>query len=517
MRWIAALALLTAPVAGQAEWREASSPHFVVYADDTERHIRQFSEQLERYHNAMQVITQAELPVPSPSNRVTVFVVEDVREVQRLAGSRNVGGFYIPRAGGSVAFVPQVQGQSRGGREVNWTMGVLLHEYAHHFLLSNSEFPVPRWLGEGSAEFFAAARFEPDGGLAIGLPATDNYLEIAFALDIDVDELLDPDLYEKNGRAGYDSFYGKSWALYHYLTFEPERRGQLGAYLRAMSAGKSSRDAAVEAFGDIAKLNRDLDQYLRRRRILSMVFQPSQLQSGHIDVRLLSEREAAILPVKIRSRRGVDEKEAAELVTEAREIAARYPRDAAVLSALAEAEYDFDHDAEAIAAADAALAIDPSQVNAYVQKGYALFRQAADAQDKTAAYRAAVAPFVALNKIENDHPLPLFYYYRSFVERGLRPSNQAVLGLQRAVELAPFDEGLRMTLAMHQIQTGEFAAARANLVPIAYNPHGTGNEMDPVRHVIERIDAEGDPTADELMALLGPADKDEIEASGGGD
>jgi tetratricopeptide (TPR) repeat protein len=175
----------------------------------------------------------------------------------------------------------------------------------------------------------------------------------------------------------------------------------------------------------------------------------------------------------------------------------------AVLTALAEAEYDAGNDAEAIAAADAALALDPAQVNAYVQKGYALFRRAAAAgeDERTAAYRAAIAPFVALNKIENDHPLPLVYFYRSFAERGAEPPDLAVHGLERAAELAPFDLGLRLNLAAQQIEAGNLDAARSNLVPVAYHPHG-GGLAGPARQVIERIDAGGEPAATELLALL---------------
>ena len=58
MRFWLVLLALALPGAARAEWFEASSAHFVVYADDSERDIRKFSEQLERYHEAMAVITQ---------------------------------------------------------------------------------------------------------------------------------------------------------------------------------------------------------------------------------------------------------------------------------------------------------------------------------------------------------------------------------------------------------------------------------------------------------------------------
>lgn len=145
-----------------------------------------------------------------------------------------------------------------------------------------------------------------------------------------------------------------------------------------------------------------------------------------------------------------------------------------MLSALAEAEYDAGNDKEAIAAADAALAIDPKQQNAYIQKGYALFRQAADAADPEVAFKKARAPFMALNRLENDHPIPLIYFYQSFVRQGARPSPNAVEGLKRAVQVAPFDLGLHMMLATQLLRDGKPAEARVQLAPVAYNPHGRG-------------------------------------------
>ncbi len=451
----------------------------------------------------MEVLTGVDLPDPSPSNRVTVYVVRNTREVQKLYGdnARYIGGFYVPRAGGSVAFVPQVD--SGGSGQLDYSMITLLHEYAHHFLISNSRAAAPRWFGEGAAEFFASAEFPSAGGIKIGLPANHRAAELLYARDVTVEQLLDPAAYGDGARKGFDAFYGRSWALYHYLSLGPEtRRGQLQRYLALMGAGKSSRDAGLEAFGDLKALDREIDKYLRQK-ILTAVFTPDKLQIGTIAVRPLTAGETAIMPVRIRSDRGVDREEALALLADARAIAAQYPGEAMVQTALAEAEFDAGHDDEAIAAADKALSLDPKQANAYVQKGYALFRQAAEADDASAAYKAAVAPFLALNKIEHDHPLPLVYYFRSFAERGQQPPEQAVRGLERATELAPFDVGLRFNLAIYQINAGDLTRARANLLPLAYNPHG-GDMAEAARRVVERIDAGGEPAAPELLALLRP-------------
>ena len=131
MRIIGAVLLCLAfATPAKAEWREASSANFVVYADDDEKNIRRFSEQLELYHSAMETLTSRDVPPPSPSSRLTVFVVKNEREVRRLLGdgSRYVSGYYVPRASGSIAVVPRVK---TGRGDTDFAMIVLLHEYAH--------------------------------------------------------------------------------------------------------------------------------------------------------------------------------------------------------------------------------------------------------------------------------------------------------------------------------------------------------------------------------------------------
>jgi len=477
VKWVAlaAAAAMALAAPAQAAWHKAESEHFVVYADDSERDVARFAEILERFHATMLLMSGREDVTPSPSNRLTIFAVGSESAIDRLVGQKNsqVAGFYIPRAGGSRAFVPNIRLTSG---ETDFSLTILLHEYAHHFLLSSSRFAMPRWLDEGAAEFFASAKFERDGTVGIGRPAYHRAAEIAYARDVKVEELLDHELYEKRHGKGFDAFYGRAWALYHYLFFDQERKGQLVSYGRAIASGKSEAEAASLAFGDVKQLEKDLDAYLRKSRVMSFRFTPEMLPAVAVKVTALSAGENAVLPLVIRSQRGVDREAALKLLPEVREVAARFPDDAAVLTALAEAEYDAGNDAEAIAAADKAIARDPGRVNAYVQKGYARFRQAEAASDSesAAAWKAAMAPFEALNKIENDHPLPLIYYYRSFAERGREPTELARHALERASQLAPFDRGLAFQTALMHAQEGKIALAKSTLLALAANPHGGG-------------------------------------------
>jgi Flp pilus assembly protein TadD len=484
--WLLLLIALGFSVPANAKWHEAQSDHFVIYADDSEKDVRRFAEMLEQYHASMEFVTGAKVEKPSPSNRVTIFAVGSQRDIRKLSGSksRNIAGFYVPRAGGSKAFVQDIR-LTKG--YPHFSTVVLLHEYAHHFLISSSRFAMPRWVTEGSAEFFAAASFNNDGSVQVGRPALHRANELAYADDVPVQELLDYALYQKNKGKKYDAFYGRSWLFYHFLTFTKTRKGQLSAYLSKVAKGTPSIDAGREVFGDLDALEKELDKYLKQRRMFNLRLKPEWLNIGEVSVRPLSKGEEAMMPIRIQSQRGVNAEQAAELLPDARKVARKYSQDAAVLTALAEAEYDAGNDLEAIAAADAAIQIDPHKANAYVQKGYAMFRMAEDADDPVQAFKSAMKPFTALNKIENDHPLPLIYFYRTFARQGKQPTEKAKLALEHAARLAPFDQSLWMNVGIMQAGEGKIAIAKNSLAPLAADPHG-GSRARLVKALIDILD-----------------------------
>ena len=463
------LLLFAAPL--RAEWHEAQSEHFVIYADDRAEDVQAFAEMLETYHSAMELITGRKVENVSPSSRLTIFAIGNERQMQKLAGGDPyVMGFYIPRAGFSRAFVPNIR---INRSQLDPSMQVLLHEYAHHFLISQTRFAMPRWMSEGAAEFYSSAQFPKSGNVSVGRPAIHRAYELQFADDVPLRELLDHEVYSAKKRDTYDAFYGRSWLLYHYLFFNESRRSQMSAYAKHLLDGTPALKAAEAAFGDLDTLEKELNKYAKARRMTAFNLTPERLPPvSPVTVRAVSAGHAAVLPLIIRSQRGVDKAEAAKIVAEARKVAARHPSDAQVHAALAEAEYDAGDDARAIAAADRAVALDPSVKNAYVQKGYALFRQAADAPDQAAAYKAAMVPWTQLNKLENDHPLPLLYYFRSFAARDMEPSERARTALERAAQLAPFDQPLWFETGLMQASEGKLELAVASLSPLAADPHG---------------------------------------------
>ncbi|WP_420910675.1 hypothetical protein [Qipengyuania spongiae] len=478
---LALLAVSAGPV--QAQWYEASSDHFVIYAEDQEKDVRVFAENLEKYHAAISMVSGRSIEPPSPSNRLTIFVVGSQRDIRKLARTKDqaLAGFYLPRAGASRAFVQDIRNRSNGYPDFSTV--ILLHEYAHHFLMSSSRHALPRWMNEGGAEFLASTIFNKDGSIQIGRPAKHRAGELTYASEVSVHELLDPELYENRRRQGYDAFYGMSWALYHYLVFNPDRKGQLGEYAALVTKGLASMAAAEKAFGDIDTLQEEVERYLKQRRMQTYNIAAEAISYNPIRLRELPDGEAEMMDVRIVSQRGVSRDEAIELLPDARKTAERYPDDPGVLTALAEAEYDAGNDDAAIAAADRATAIDPQRRNAYVQKGYALFRKAENADNPEAAYGEAMKAFGALNQIENDHPLPLIHYYLSFVRRGAQLTENARHALERAAQLSPFDQGLAMMAALMFADEGKIMMARASLEPVANNPHG-GSLADNARAIL---------------------------------
>ena len=494
---LALIASLSFTATAHAEWLEASSDHFVIYGDQSEKAIREFADRLERFHAGMSVILRKPPAKPSPSNRVGVYVVTNAAKVRQVVGTndRYLAGIYLPRAGAAIAIVPKLKG-ARSQYDLSGET-ILYHEYAHHFMWTLTARTFPRWFIEGFAEYFASVKFKSDGSIVFGVPATHRAAELAYSRDVPIRTLLEFDGGAGEKKKGHDSFYGQSWVLFHYLHTAPERAGQLQKYQQLLATGDTALEAAEGAFGDLDQLEKDMLSYIERSKVTTFVVNAHALKTGTVNVRPLRAGEAEMMPVVLQSKAGVTQAEAGALLPEARRIAARHPDDAAVLAALAEAEFDADNDDEAIAAAERALAIDPRQINAYLQKGYALTRKVKDAKLPYSAWKDVRSWWVKANKVENDHPIPLVQYYLSFVEPGETPTRSAIDGLEWAMQLAPFDSSVRWLVANQMIHDDRYADAAQVLAPLAYSPH-PGEHTERARRLLEAVEARAKGGAEQL-------------------
>ncbi len=500
--WAILLAILVWASPAVAEWRQAQTSHFVIYSQDSEAGLRAFATRLERYDAAMRALHGLDDPNLGPANRVTIFAVDDAAAVQRLGrmGS-DLMGFYVPRAGGSVAFVPRSIEEAYQDMSAQ---SVLLHEYAHHFLYRNQPAAYPAWFVEGSAEFYSTARFDEDGGITFGLPPEHRALELfIWGNGLTLKEMLNKLPSELNSREVV-RLYGKAWLLTHYLRLEPDRKGQLTQYLAAINRGQPSLEAGRVAFGDLGRLESAIRRYKKREHFAGLRVDPAVLDVGEIEIRQLGPGEAAMMDVRMVSRRGVTDKVAKELVPDARRVAAPFPNDPVVQAWLAEAEFDAGNFAAAEAAADRALAANPKLIEALLYKGRAMMAAARESKSEDPVLWDEIRKVLAAaNRVDPDHPEPLILFYSSFRAQGIDATGNAMKGLKYAYALAPYDRSLRLLLADELLTAGNAQEARAVLASVAYDPHG-GETGKVAAEVMRKIDT-GDMAA-ALKAWKGAAE-----------
>ena len=478
--------LIAAPA--HAQWWEAKTDHFIVYSQSSASEAKEFAEKLERFDMSLRSLQNIKsTPVTSDSHRLSVYRFGDMGDIGRLAGSQGVAGFYIARAGGSVAFVPareEIKSNIKSIRQRNEldSQTVLFHEYAHHFMFQHFSGAYPGWYVEGLAETYSTIDFKPDGTFHLGNPPQARAEALMGGLNFSAQRLLTntnrPDMMDIYGR------YTVGWLLTHYLTFEPSRSGQLGNYLRLINNGTDPTIAARQAFGDLAKLNRDIQNY-KNKQLPGALVRPANYRTPIVQMRRLGPDEEAIIRVQMRSKRGVNRKTAPDVAADARAIAAKFPRSYVVNLALAEAEFDAERYTEAEAAADRALALNPRSVEAMLYKGRAYLERGKSAPAQLAAARTW---FTKANQIDRNHAGPLLYNYLTYFKAGGPVPESAVIGLERAFEIAPFDAEVRMVLARQLLAEKKGKLARSVIVPFALAPHES-KVAKALREVVDLIDA----------------------------
>ncbi len=475
--------VITTPVT--AEWQRASSPHFIIYADESPEKLRAFAEKLERFDKGVRIARTMKDPPVGDGGRLTVLVVPGVVDVQKLMPieAPNAGGFYIPRYRGSVAVVPRLL-----ARNSTSTPEVLFfHEYAHHLMFSDYATPIPGWLVEGLAEFFSTADVNADGSVGFGAGAVQqaNNLRKPSREQVPMSVLL------SGGRLRTDAeisaLYARGWLLAHYLTFSSARRGQIEAYLAAIAAGRPQLDAARATFGDLGKLDQELDAYFKANKLPYLTIPASQVTVGTVTVEPLGRGAKDYMPLMMKLQVGVERPQRATLAVDARRLAAQYPDDPLMAMIFGTALISSEEFVAADTAADRAILLNPKSAEALILKGRAIVGRAR-AGDKAVTFANARGLFNRANRLDPENPEPLALFYRSFVEERITPTANAIAALHYAADLAPFDLGLGLDSARQYLAEGKPTLARKRLVPLAYNPHG-GKQAEEAQALIARIDA----------------------------
>ena len=468
-------AIVLAPATAEAKWLKAETKNFVIFSAGTDKELRRFAVNLERFHATAQRVYRVE--ARDNPNRLTVYFLDSQESVSRLAGNKrgSLAGFYSPRLEGSFAVSNRNKADDKF--DLDGTT-VLFHEYSHHFMARNFSYAYPAWYVEGFAEYISTVTFDDKGGWTLGKPAYHRAYSLLEAERIPVEKLLLGKVSDlKPGELG--PFYGRAWLLVHMLNMDPAYKGKLAAYFSAVGQGKPHREAAETAFGNLAELDKALNVYLGKRLRYLGTDQPIPAAT-EVTVSPLGTAAEQVLEFRLARLLGpLDAKEMAELQALARS----YPAEAGVWYELARAQravalaagQDEARKAGLLAAeqsVDKALAADPAHVHANVLKAnLALERLRDQGDDNPAHWTAARDYLITANAHAHDDPLVLTEWYDSFVTQGRAPSKNARDGLARAFELAPEVIEVRVKYAFDLATQGRFDEALGLVDYLAQHPH----------------------------------------------
>lgn len=478
----ALFALVSSAASAAPEMRVAKTPHFTIYAGMTQADIRRFAQQLEDYDAVLRKLTG--IAPDTPPVPLTLYVRPDARDDDFGYG---VLGLYRPVAAGPLALVPlRVYGFATDGTSLMDGVAriVLFHEYAHHFVLQHFPALYSPWFVEGIAEFYSTVELTETQAI-LGKPEPLRIGTLARQI-ADLRLLLVPSDKGLNG-SQTSELYARAWLLVHYLTLSKQRGGQINTYIRTRNSGASEDKAFQVAFGTtIPAMDNELQAYFKARSLSFAVIDRPRV-SPEIEVRDATAGEIALARIVPRLRmmqsaeegltayktsrvtRNRVEHFAGRLALDARAMGRKLPDDAQVQTIVAEAQLVADREEDARAAATRALQLDPK--NARAQLVMARLALGALQPGDTAGVAAARKMIVAANRAAPDDPLPLAAYYQSFADYKLTPTRNAVDGLERAFELAPQDDKLRMLVATEAVAAKNYTRAAELLRPVAFDPH----------------------------------------------
>lgn len=498
---VLALSFAVLPTVAKAEWWQARSGHFIVYSEGNEAEARNLAMRLERYDGALRTLQGMPTNQPIPdAAKVVVYRFGDTDDIGNLAGAAGVAGFYIPRAAYPVAFTPAKDAVNRGvktrtddrtdlDRET-----VLFHEYTHHFMLRNFSAAYPGWFVEGFAEVNSTMELRDNGSFIVGKPANHRSYSLFQSSSLSLKKMLDPAFRYRDG-ADLGQKYARGWLLTHYLSFGKTRPGQLKQYLKLLSTGENGLATAEKVFGDLSKLDSELEKYKSSRLPMAEVI-PEGYTPPQVTLRKLGADEEKLIMQQIKLARGVTRKQARSMAGGLQASAAAMPQSFAAQLLAAEASLDAADHAAAGIAADRALAIDPKSVDALIFKARSLI----EAPGGDAARFAQARPLlVRARKIDPNDPRPLIEYYQSWRRSGQAVPEDALIALDEAFDLAAHDQGYRTLLTRQLVEENRIPAARQVLAPIAYSYDGNDPKSNVAGQIMEKLEANDAAGALELL------------------
>jgi tetratricopeptide (TPR) repeat protein len=289
--WVLAFLLAWLPArAAEKPWTEVRSPHFRVLTDGSDKDARRAAREFEQMRVALnEIFPHIRLDSGAP---LLVLAVRDEDSMKALApglwkqkGAKPAGYFHH---GWDKEFAVVQLNQDQPG-----SYQVVYHEYVHTIMHLNLRW-LPLWLDEGFADFYGNTRMESKR-LIVGAPERRVAVLRGRSL-IPLTTLLDvthtSPYYHDEDKV--QMFYAESWALTHYLTFGPgmEKGKKMLQFANLLQQGGNQKKTFEEVFGDIQRVERNLDNYLSQPAVVTGILNnPPQIDEKDFTARKLTEAE----------------------------------------------------------------------------------------------------------------------------------------------------------------------------------------------------------------------------------
>jgi hypothetical protein len=257
---LATLLLAAAAAASSADaapWRVAETEHFRVYSDGSAKSLAEQAAVLEDYRALLGSLT-TKTASDAPEPKLDIFLVASLADARPFGTAPpGAAGFYSASNGRIAAYA------ERGG-----ALGsdVLLHEYAHHFMLASGPVAYPAWYVEGFAEYFMTAEFAPDR-INFGKFNENRAKWLVHGTWLPLEKVL-ARRFKPTDREDMAMFYAQSWLLTHYMFRAPGMQPKLNAYLAAVAGGTDPVTAfKTHVDPDLSDFQYKLRSYLQSRKL----------------------------------------------------------------------------------------------------------------------------------------------------------------------------------------------------------------------------------------------------------
>lgn len=312
---MAALALMLLAVSpARADWLRAESERFVIYSDGDERNLRAYVQKLETFDRVLRLFMG--LPMEqAPPRKFPIYLIGQQRDLARVLPSaiQNQAGVYITVEQDIFAVATRSRNDD----------STLLHEYAHHFMFQNFNFPYPAWFVEGFAEYYAASTIEP-GRVEVGLYNENRVAWLQNGQWMRMEDVLAGRARNARGDRFNETYYPLAWLLTHWFMGDVERRAAMQRYLADVGSGGDPVEALERHTGLTPIALRDaLRAYMRGRIPYSRVSHPFPTAPVAIERLPRSANDLLLINQQLKLERGSDD----GLIEQVRQLAARHPGD----------------------------------------------------------------------------------------------------------------------------------------------------------------------------------------------